>query len=142
MPKAQRGDRTITAKQKTFVAEYIANGKNATQAALKAYPNQTYGSAAVQGNENLQKPNVQQAIDEALAKSELTPEFAVNKIGNISSMEVNSKSAPSILKASTTILELHGWRKDDRPTMQLSIKNAFFNSSRRKTIDNNLDNSK
>ncbi|MGL4697118.1 terminase small subunit [Enterococcus larvae] len=50
----------LTVKQKAFAKEYIINGGNATQAAIKAgYSKKT---AAVIGKENLTKPNITEFI--------------------------------------------------------------------------------
>ncbi|WP_321388970.1 terminase small subunit [uncultured Enterococcus sp.] len=50
----------LTVKQKAFAEEYIINGGNATQAAIKAgYSKKT---AAVIGKENLTKPNITEFI--------------------------------------------------------------------------------
>jgi len=127
--------RRLSGKQKTYIAEYIKNGKNGTRAALKAYgkPDKpvSYNTAHSISSENLQKPAIQEAIDQALIKLEATPEFAVNKVLSVASMELDGKTAPSVLRASEKLLELHGWRKDERPTMTLNVKNAFFNRPRR-----------
>lgn len=69
--------RPLTLKQKKFVAEYVKNGGNVTKAALSAYPNQNYNSAHVQGHENLQKPTVQKALQQACAQAGLS----INRIG-------------------------------------------------------------
>ena len=50
----------LTSKQDAFVKEYIINGGNATQAAIKAgYSKKTANEI---GNENLVKPNIKEAI--------------------------------------------------------------------------------
>lgn len=55
----------LTVKQNAFVAAFLVHG-NATQAALDAgYP---LKSAASVGSENLKKPEIKKAIDEALAR--------------------------------------------------------------------------
>lgn len=55
----------LTPKQNRFVAEYLVD-QNATKAAVRAgYSPKT---AAKIGSENLQKPDVRRAIDEALAR--------------------------------------------------------------------------
>lgn len=55
----------LTAKQQAFVNEYLVD-KNATQAAIRAgYSAKT---AASIGEENLRKPEIRAAVDEALAK--------------------------------------------------------------------------
>lgn len=54
----------LTPKQRLFIAEYVGNGFNATQAALSAgYSKKT---AQVMGSENLSKPLIARAIETAI----------------------------------------------------------------------------
>lgn len=55
----------LTQKQKRFIEEYLVD-LNATQAAIRAGYSKT--SAKEQGYENLTKPNIQEAIQEAMDK--------------------------------------------------------------------------
>lgn len=56
---------TLTAKQQRFVAEYLID-LNATQAAIRAgYSEKTAGSI---GDENLKKPEIAKAVQEAMQK--------------------------------------------------------------------------
>lgn len=119
----------LTGKQKAFISEYIKNGKNGVRAALKVYNAANYNTASAISSENLQKPNIQSAIDAALTYHEATPEFAVGRLKSIAAQEEEIGAARLAAK---DILELHGWRKDERPQMSLSIKNAFFGQSRDK----------
>lgn len=111
---------------KKFAAEYIKNNKNGTRAVQAIDKQADFGTASVRASRMLKDVKVQQAIEEALIKHEVTAEHAIKKVKAVSDMELDSKSASSILKASNLILELHGWRKDERPTTTLNIKNAFF----------------
>ena len=56
----------LTRKQKKFVKELVENGGNATQAALKAYDTDDYNTAGVIASENLNKPKIEKALEEAL----------------------------------------------------------------------------
>ena len=57
----------LTAKQQRFVEEFCSNGFNATKAAVSAgYSEKTSGSIS---SENLQKPEIQQAIQEFMNKA-------------------------------------------------------------------------
>ena len=78
MPKTK--EKALTPKQEKFVAEYTRNGGNAKQAAMKAYPNQTEASAAQQGWENLQKPELAKAIRAEFARQGVTLESALKPI--------------------------------------------------------------
>lgn len=61
----------LTKKQKGFVKEYAKTG-NGVQSALKAYDTDDYATAGVIAVENLEKPKIQNALDEALPDELLT----------------------------------------------------------------------
>lgn len=52
----------LTKKQAEFVAEYVENGHNGTQAALQVYDTTDENTAAVIASENLRKPKIESAI--------------------------------------------------------------------------------
>lgn len=58
----------LTAKQDAFVKEYILNGGNATQAALKA--GYSANTASEMGYENLSKPQIKEALEKHRQKQE------------------------------------------------------------------------
>jgi hypothetical protein len=107
-----------------------AKGKSKRQSGLEAGA-ETPLAADKYGTRMSSNVQVQKAIDEAMVKQGLSPEYAVKKIGSVADMELDNRSAPTILKASLTILELHGWRKEDKPNMTLNI-NQFFGKARTK----------
>ncbi len=86
MPKTKQ----LTPKQEAFVAEYVRNGGNASAAAKKAYPNQTDEVAAHQGWENLQKPQLAQAIRDEFNRQGVTLEKALRPI--VKGLEAKDKS--------------------------------------------------
>lgn len=86
---ARTKTRPLTHKQEVFVAEYVKNGGNATAAAKVAYPDQTDGSAKVQGWENLTKPNLAQAIRTEFARQGITLEKAIRPI--VKGLEAKTK---------------------------------------------------
>lgn len=55
----------LTKKETTFVSEFIESG-NGVKAALKAYDTENYATAGVIAHENLKKPKIIKAIEEAL----------------------------------------------------------------------------
>ncbi len=55
--------RKLTQKQEKFVNELIANGGNQVKAALAAYDTENYNAAAATASENLNKPNIQVALE-------------------------------------------------------------------------------
>jgi len=75
----------MTPKQTRFVAEYLANGLNATKAAISAgYSEKT---AASIGQENLTKPEIAVAIkektQERMERLELTADMVLQEIGKL-----------------------------------------------------------
>lgn len=81
--------RPLTHKQEVFVAEYVKNGGNAKQAAIKAYPDQNENSAAQQGWQNLQKLELAKAIRDEFARQGVTLEKALKPI--VKGLEAKSK---------------------------------------------------
>ena len=73
----------LTQKQAKFV-KGIADGKTNTEAALEAYDTDSYDVAKVIASENLTKPNIQQAVELARVKLNITPERALKPIGDAS----------------------------------------------------------
>lgn len=70
-------ERKLTAKQRAFVQEYLID-LNATQAAIRAgYSEATAYSI---GNENLSKPEIQAAIQEAMAERERRVEITQDRV--------------------------------------------------------------
>jgi hypothetical protein len=59
----RNGSAALTAKQRLFAAEYLANGLNATRAYLASHPNcRSQAAAAVEGHRTLRNPKVQRVI--------------------------------------------------------------------------------
>lgn len=111
----------LTAKQKVFVNTYIRT-RNGTKSSLAVQPNQTYQSAAVTASRTLNNANVQQAIDNALMAQGATPEFAVSVLKEVADQkdEIGARRL-----AAKDILELHGWRKQDKPIIELQVSEFF-----------------
>lgn len=70
-----------TDKQKAFVAHYLSNGLNATQAAKSAGYKGSYQTLRVIGHENLTKPNIKSEIDSHLQKSAMARDEVLHRIG-------------------------------------------------------------
>lgn len=81
-PIVKRAPRTV--KEKKFVKEYIANGGNATQAALAVYDTDQYKSASRIGNENTAKLS----FDHYFALAGLTDDVIAQ---NVTRIAVSSK---------------------------------------------------
>jgi len=65
-------DRPLAPRQRAFVKEWLANGGNGTQAALKTYGCTTDNSAAVCAYRLLRNPKIQEVIRQALVASDLS----------------------------------------------------------------------
>ena len=100
----------LTKKQKAFIQEYLVD-LNATQAAIRAgYSKKTAYSI---GQENLSKPEIQQALQEAQKRrekrTEVTQDYVITKLREIAEKDA-SDGPDSDLKYSSKIkaLELLG----------------------------------
>ena len=123
MAKAKK-ERGLTPKQEKFVAEYVKNGGNAKQAAIKAYPNQDENSAHTQGWENLQKPALAAAIRREFAKQGVTLDKAIRPI--VKGLEAKDKDGNDDLQKQ--MMAHDRWLKasmlDREDGLQLNIENA------------------
>ena len=83
--KANKTSDKLTEKQKSFCRHYISNGFNGTQACISA--GYSENTAAVQGTENLIKPNIQHYISELLKpkleKLDITADTVLQEIARI-----------------------------------------------------------
>jgi len=69
-------------KQKAFIAEYVANGRNGVQAALKVYDTEDYNTANQIARDNLQKPTIMREIEKQMNDTGLTVKKALNAIND------------------------------------------------------------
>lgn len=97
----------LTAKQSAFVAEYLID-LNATQAAIRA--GYSANTAQEIGSENLSKPMVQEAIQEALrARAErlqVDADYVLRRLVEIDQMDVLD-----ILEEDGTLKQISEWPK-------------------------------
>ena len=123
MAKAKK-ERGLTPKQEKFVAEYVKNGGNAKQAAIKAYPDQNENSAAQQGWQNLQKLELARAIRQEFAKQGVTLDKAIRPI--VKGLEAKDKDGNDDLQKQ--MMAHDRWLKasmlDREDGLQLNIANA------------------
>lgn len=114
----------LTPKQEKFVAEYVKNGGNAKQAAIKAYPDQNENSAAQQGWQNLQKLELARAIRQEFAKQGVTLDKAIRPI--VKGLEAKDKDGNDDLQKQ--MMAHDRWLKasmlDREDGLQLNIENA------------------
>lgn len=69
---------------------------------------------------------VQQAIEHALNKAELTPEFAISELKRVVEQNDNYSAKRGAI---TDVLELHGYHHQRQNNLQLNIKQGFFKVS-------------
>ena len=122
----------LTIKEKKLVKGVVEGKTQAEAYADAGYALSTDNANAVNAHKAIQRPHIQQAIEDALIKQGATPEWAVHQLMKVADQdeEMGAKRL-----ASMNILELHGWNKAEKPNLQLQVKNAFFGGGRGKIID-------
>ena len=109
--------RKPTLKQKAFVEEYVRNGGNGTQAALKTYGTDDYKTAQNISSENLSKPIVMEELIKTARRLGVTEEKIVSPVVDA----LNSDELDMRLKGHDRMVKmLNG--KD--PGLSLNIENA------------------
>lgn len=115
-------EKKLTPKQEAFVAEYVRNGGNAKQAAIKAYPNQNENSAEQQGWQNLRKLELAKAIREEFNRQGVTLEKALRPV--VKGLEAKTKDGADDLdkqmRAHDRWLKASMIDRDD-PSIQLNV---------------------
>ena len=109
--------RKPTLKQKAFVKEYVKNGGNGTQAALKVYDTDDYKTAQNISSENLSKPIVMEELIKTARRLGVTEEKIVSPVVDA----LDSEDLDMRLKGHDRMVKmLNG--KD--PGLSLNIENA------------------
>lgn len=80
--KKDNGRKKLTIKQAKFTKEYLKTG-NGVQAIKKAYGIKDSNTAGVMAHENLRKPNIQEAVQDAAAKLGINPEYVLGGIKEV-----------------------------------------------------------
>lgn len=92
--KPERERLSAVGRRERFVAEYLANGGNGTQAWLAASPTASLGSARVQASRMLSDPRVQALLDKAkskvLKKLEITTERVIGELAKIGFSDIRN----------------------------------------------------
>jgi phage terminase small subunit len=70
----------LTTKQKAFAEEYIRNGGNGTQAAMKSYDTESYKTASAISVENLEKPLIIEELVKTARRLGVTEEKIVSPV--------------------------------------------------------------
>ena len=66
--------RILSQAQRTFIQKYVTNGGNGVQAALEAYPTQSYQTASRTASDNLQKDSIRSRILALIAERNIGPD--------------------------------------------------------------------
>lgn len=86
----------LSIKEKKFVHEYVKSEGNGTQAALKAYDTEDYSTASAIASENLEKPKIKKAIEEALVKLDITPEKILKRFDRLAEKQEETNPMAAI----------------------------------------------
>lgn len=98
-------DVKLTHKQRVFVKS-IVEGKSKKRAYIDAYNTNGHNPTVyAEASRTARLPQVRQAIDQALAAHELTPEYAIANLKHIAEQD---KDLGAKRQACLDILELHG----------------------------------
>lgn len=121
----------LTPKQAKFV-KAKAEGKTGVQAAMEAYDTTDYATANAIAVENLQKPTIQQAVQESMVKQGLTVDLVVKPI--VDGLSANktgfNKDGDFLefgpdhstrLKASSMALDLMGAKQKGETTVNINF---------------------
>lgn len=120
----------LTRKQDTFVKS-ILGGQSATQAVLTAYDTSDPNVAKVIASENLTKPNVKEALEEALRSNGLSLSVITGNLGNLANSKPEKISGDTVLKANTELLKLIGAYPDKKSfQMSVSVKTNIASMTR------------
>lgn len=140
MASKKPANRPLTIKQTKFVKAYVANDGNGRDAAKAVYDVKTDGVAASIASENLNKPNVKEAIEKALEKHHITMDAAVKPIADglqaerVTMTDHGADVSPDHsvrLKASSMALKLMGADKDTEKSNSITFNfrgGASFNA--------------
>lgn len=142
IPKDKKG---LTIKQKKFSKAYVATDGNGTKAAMAVYDTTDYATAAAISSENLNKPQVKEAIEAALIKHDITMDAAVKPIADglraVRYFEANEDGTATgqpdhsvRLKASSMALKLMGAEKQEQGVPQ-SVHFHNHQAAQRETYD-------
>ena|SRR2546429_861275 len=101
--------RIPTLKQREFVREYVKSG-NGTQAAIAAYDTKDPLIASTIANQNLNKPQVQQLLEQALIEAGLTDSEIAGSLRKVVQKGLDSEkvTASDALKSLDMVLRIKG----------------------------------
>ena len=109
-------EKKLTVKQAKFVKEYVKEG-NGAKAVKEAYGVTDNNTAAVMANENLSKPNIQQALLRAAERMGITEEKIMQPVVDA----LNNDELDMRLKGHDRIVKLINGKENG---VSLNIENA------------------
>lgn len=104
----------LTLKQRRFINGYIENKGNGTFAALDSYDVKNHNTAHAIASENLRKPTIREAIEEALRSNGLSVDVIAGNIGELANSKPEKISGDVVLKANVELLKLSGAYPDKK----------------------------
>ena len=119
MPKLKRP----SLKQRKFAIDYVKTG-NATQAALNNYDTTNRKLAQRIGAQNLDKPEVQTLLEEALKKSNITFDRVLDSFNDMADQIPDKISSDTVLKANierAKLLKMYPERVQKYESKSISI---------------------
>jgi phage terminase small subunit len=106
---------TISDKQNAFIAEYMINGHNASQAYKKAYPNTKAGwnklSARLMAKEGI-RSEIGRRMARMADKAEYTQQDSIDRLLRIADASETAKQFSSAVSSVVALNRMFGWDKD------------------------------
>jgi phage terminase small subunit len=116
----------LTFKRKQFAKEYVKNGGNGTQAALKVYDTKSPNVANNIASENLQVPIVAQTIEELASSVGVNSNGILKNINRLAVQEPEKVTADTVLKANIELAKILRMYPDKKSThVRLDVKAKF-----------------
>ncbi|MBR0403098.1 terminase small subunit [Candidatus Saccharibacteria bacterium] len=120
----------LTIKERKFLTEYVDNGGNGTQAALKAYDTNSANDAAVIASKVIKKPSVAEALKMELARQGITIENVIAPVakGLKAVREDGTDDYRTQLAAHDRAVKIMGLAepKENNPAINFNINKANF----------------
>lgn len=115
----------LSDREKAFCAEYISNGKNATDAWMKIKPKAKYSSARSYSAQLLKKPEIREEIDRLIEE---------NTKGKILTMNQSLEILTEIALTSSDTLKI-------KAISEIAKISGFYDNSSNININHSIDNS-
>lgn len=97
-----------------FIDEYMANGGNATQAYLKAYPESSERAARSSAPVLLARPSIREEINNRLATQRVTDDFIITGLADIAVSFRKEKTIMAAVKALEVLARIKGMLTDTK----------------------------